>query len=222
MPPWNTDVSMIVYDLDGSAGELLRPLTHRHLIDYVSNFQARIGIEANLQGCRGCLEVLAYDHCLASARGISDWIAIVHAPDTFLASGVGPTQGGVLDVVKDQPATAAVLLLPMLHFDGPPESDLVEEDQFWYGNRSAVLRSFTFRRQRPDHIRAVVIARPESTDYIDGHRAWVFEDVPWPQCQVWVPPDQWRALHYVSLFVQRDWQRFGRRVRDISMVKFLS
>merc|ERR1711933_230444 len=85
--------------------------------------------------------------------------------------------------------------------------------------RPSVTEAFTWRRERPDYMRAQVVARPTLADYIDGHRAWLFEDVPWPRSQRTIPPDDWRANHYASMFVTREWAELGSRVRDVSMTR---
>eukprot|EP00444_Apocalathium_aciculiferum_P057725 CAMPEP_0183598252 /NCGR_PEP_ID=MMETSP0371-20130417/178356_1 /TAXON_ID=268820 /ORGANISM="Peridinium aciculiferum, Strain PAER-2" /LENGTH=225 /DNA_ID=CAMNT_0025810285 /DNA_START=56 /DNA_END=730 /DNA_ORIENTATION=- len=206
LEPLGNKGRMLLYDLDGSVGDLVEGEERVH---YIDRFEERLGLPPLWEECPDCVEYLAYDHCLFKGRGIAKWIAVVHGPDTFFASGSGPVASGLLDLVGHRAPEISILLLPMVHFDGEAEN---------VPNRTAlcrrsVLASFTWRRRQPDYFRAQVVVRPRSVDYIDGHRAWLFETVPWPSSQHVVLADEWRANHYGSLFQSRSWENLGERVK---------
>lgn len=81
-----------IYDVDGSFAEALEPWARssswrKSSLAYHKAWPGRLSsvLEALSKKQPYCTETLAYAHCLTKHRALSRWVALLHAPDEYLA-----------------------------------------------------------------------------------------------------------------------------------------
>jgi hypothetical protein len=105
-----------LYDIDGSAAPYLAPLLNSTFLTYFNQW-APTSCLGNYSSATHpyCTETLLENQCLWKARGVSEWVFFVHAPDCFLNDAPGlPKLFGLLDSMDH---SKSVLLLPTYLFE---------------------------------------------------------------------------------------------------------
>lgn len=106
-----------IYDVDGSAAPYLLPLLNSTFLTYFGEW-APTSCLKNLTATRQipyCTETLIENQCLWKARGISEWVMLIHAPDCFMHEAPGlPVLFGLLDSMDHAKSS---LLLPTHLFE---------------------------------------------------------------------------------------------------------
>jgi len=100
-----------IYDMDGSAAPYLSPLLNSTFLTYFNQW-APTSCLGNLTSANlpYCTETLLNNQCMWKARGISEWVILIHAPDCFVNDAPGlPTLFGLLDSMDHSKSS---LLLP--------------------------------------------------------------------------------------------------------------
>jgi len=107
-----------IYDMDGSAAPYLAPLLNSTFLTYFNQW-APTSCLGNITSAKQpyCTETLLENQCLWTARGISEWVILIHAPDCFVNDAPGlPTLFGLLDSMDHSKSS---LLLPTYLFEFP-------------------------------------------------------------------------------------------------------
>jgi hypothetical protein len=107
-----------IYDMDGSTAPYIAPLANASYLSYFHQWSPTpclANLTSTLQ-CPYCTETLLENQCVWNARGRSEWVMLVHAPDCFLNDAPGmPSLFGLLDSMDHSKSS---LLLPTILF-GP-------------------------------------------------------------------------------------------------------
>mmetsp|Transcript_120107 Transcript_120107/g.275167 ORF Transcript_120107/g.275167 Transcript_120107/m.275167 type:complete len:567 (+) Transcript_120107:533-2233(+) len=187
-----------IYDLDGSVADLVWPFAETGRVRYWPRWSSMIGLDRFDTNCKYVGEYLAYQHCAVMHRGVSQWVAIIHSPDSFLVPGIKSRQGSsgavlVADLLSAASPDVASFILGSWTFDGPRRS-----------SSGSVLQDFPWRRKSHIGGHEYVIYDPKLTDYAEPHGVLHLEHVPYPGAVYRVAPELWVFHHYVSIFVERN------------------
>lgn len=192
----------VVYDTDGSFGPVWRRYWKRASVEYVARFQEQVG-EAFAAGepPPERSELLAYDHCALSHRGLARYVMRLHNVDDWLVRvGDAAAQDGPMNLqrdleILDAPSNVG-FSIARLEFLGPWEAGATSPIQGW---RHRLRGPAVGEQTSTGDTLGTVIVDPNSVDYLNTHGA-VFRN---PLESTVSPLQAWRSFHYYDLFRAR-------------------
>jgi len=215
-----------IYDLDSSFGKYFGEFSDR--VDYVPNWSSRFIREDIFPSeCWYCTEFVAYDHCIFTNRGVSEWVLRLHSTDEYLAPPPSLAQAylesvqdttraqtdadmitvsHLISTMQSQHPTTGALYLNRVNFGVGFEGECCAVPNFGankshpgvFSTNESFLLAHTYRSDDWFRDYPTYICRPTATEFATNHQAIThFYDAQSLETDV---ESEWHAVHFQDVY----------------------
>jgi hypothetical protein len=196
-----------MYDLDGSFAPYVTEFSDK--MTYLPHWSNQVSSEMMgkySHNCKYCSEMLAYDHCLFSNRGISDWVLVLHAPDCFIAPPPNsPTHiSFLLNQAEAKKPRVSSMIIRRINIGAGPASQSIGANETHPGGvhhgKKSILETHTYAAGSALN-NGMPLVRPSEVTGIDIHNVKLKdEELHGGEPD---PESDWRANHYADMMGMR-------------------